>query len=176
LTLLMCTSISDGAAAVVVTRADLRPRTAKPRVLVRASAAASGFAASNLPEPTTTTVCAQKAYEEAGIGPQDVSVAEVHDAMAPGELLYYEQLGFCQPGGAAELLRLAVVCRREVIPWGPPVSPRSPNWCGSCVAKRDPARSGGQSSRWRRTPVAGWKASRLHAMSTYWSGPAHGTE
>jgi acetyl-CoA acetyltransferase len=119
LTLLMCTSISDGAAAVVVTRADLRPRTAKPRVLVRASAAASGFAASNLPEPTTTTVCAQKAYEEAGIGPQDVSVAEVHDAMAPGELLYYEQLGFCQPGGAAELLRSGATALGGRIPVNP---------------------------------------------------------
>jgi acetyl-CoA acetyltransferase len=32
-------------------------------------------------------------------------VAEVHDAMAPGELLYYEQLGLCAPGGAADLLR-----------------------------------------------------------------------
>jgi acetyl-CoA acetyltransferase len=30
--------------------------------------------------------------------------AEVHDAMAPGELLYYEQLGFCEPGGASALL------------------------------------------------------------------------
>ncbi len=40
---------------------------------------------------------------EAGVGPEDVDVAEVHDAMAPGELLYYEHLGFCAPGGAAAL-------------------------------------------------------------------------
>lgn len=119
LTLLMCTSISDGAAAVIVTRADLRPPTDRPRVLVRASAAASGFTATNFPEPSTTTVCARKAYEEAGIGPHDVGVAEVHDAMAPGELLYYEQLGFCEPGGAADLLRSGATALDGRIPVNP---------------------------------------------------------
>jgi acetyl-CoA acetyltransferase len=44
------------------------------------------------------------AYEESGLGPDDLDVAEVHDAMAPGELIYYEQLGLCEPGGAGELL------------------------------------------------------------------------
>jgi acetyl-CoA acetyltransferase len=34
----------------------------------------------------------------AGIGPDDVSVAEVHDAFAPAELIYYEELGFCVEG------------------------------------------------------------------------------
>src|SRR5207253_3940082 len=40
----------------------------------------------------------------AGIGPEDVDVVECHDAMAPAELLYYEQLGLCEPGGAGDLL------------------------------------------------------------------------
>ncbi|CCG05172.1 thiolase C-terminal domain-containing protein [Blastococcus saxobsidens] len=105
LTLLMCSSMCDGSAAAIVTRADLPSRTGKPRILVRASAAASGFTATETPGPSTATGCARQAYEEAGIGPEDIDVAEVHDAMAPGELLYYEQLGFCEPGGAADLLR-----------------------------------------------------------------------
>ena len=49
-------------------------------------------------------LCATAAYEEAGIGPGDLDVAEVHDAAAPGELLYYEQLGLCAPGDAPDLL------------------------------------------------------------------------
>jgi acetyl-CoA acetyltransferase len=44
-------------------------------------------------------------YEAAGIGPEDVDVAEVHDAMAPIELLVYEMLGFCGPGEGTRLLR-----------------------------------------------------------------------
>lgn len=105
LRLLMCSSIADGAAAAIVTSVDV-PRTNRhPQVLVRAAQAASGFTSDGSVEPSTATVCAQRAYEEAGLGPKDIQVAEVHDAMAPGELLYYEQLGFCEPGGASELLR-----------------------------------------------------------------------
>ena len=40
---------------------------------------------------------ALEAYEMAGIGPEDVEVVEVHDAMAPGELFRIEKLGFCKP-------------------------------------------------------------------------------
>jgi acetyl-CoA acetyltransferase len=101
LTLPMCSSICDGAAAVVVTREPTR--VDRPAVRVRAAALASGFAREG-DEPAIATVCAERAYEEAGAGPADVDVAEVHDAMAPGELLYYEQLGLCEPGGASELL------------------------------------------------------------------------
>lgn len=105
LTLLMCSSMCDGAAAAVVTRADRLPANGRPRVLVRAAAAMSGFTTDGSPEPSLSALTAGRAYDEAGIGPDDVDVVEVHDAMAPGELLYYEHLGFCEHGGAAELLR-----------------------------------------------------------------------
>jgi len=42
---------------------------------------------------------ALKAYETAGIGPDDIDVAEVHDAAAFGEILQTELLGFCEFGG-----------------------------------------------------------------------------
>jgi acetyl-CoA acetyltransferase len=103
LTLLMCSSICDGAAAAIVTAHDAWEDDGRPRVVVRGSAAASGFARED-GDPSIATLCARSAYEEAGLGPDDVDVAEVHDAMAPGELLYYEQLGFCEEGGAADLL------------------------------------------------------------------------
>jgi acetyl-CoA acyltransferase len=102
LTLVMCSSICDGAAAAVLTRPGLVER--RDRVTIRASAAGSGFSRVEDGEPPLAAICARRAYEEARLGPEDVDVAEVHDAMAPAELLYYEQLGFCQPGGAGELL------------------------------------------------------------------------
>ncbi|HKP17912.1 MAG TPA: beta-ketoacyl synthase N-terminal-like domain-containing protein [Gaiellaceae bacterium] len=103
LTLLMCSAICDGAAAAILARRGVLD-TRKDTIGVRATAATSGFTRISDDEPATATVCAEKAYERAGLGPEDIDVAEVHDAMAPGELLYYEQLGFCEPGGAGELL------------------------------------------------------------------------
>lgn len=107
LTLLMCSSFCDGAAAVVVRRAGVGAAQERPRVLVRAAVGVSGYSAG--PEedylPSTATAAARQAYEIAAVGPEDVDVAECHDAMAPGELLYYEQLGLCKPGEAGELLR-----------------------------------------------------------------------
>ena len=41
-----------------------------------------------------------EAYETAGLGPEDIEVAEVHDAMAPGEMLRVVKLGFCEPEDA----------------------------------------------------------------------------
>jgi acetyl-CoA acetyltransferase len=103
LTVLMCSSICDGAAAVVLTNGG-RTEDGRPRVTLRAAAARSGFTRADAHEPSTATEAARLAYEEAGVGPGDVDVAEVHDAMAPGELVYYEHLGFCEEGGAGELL------------------------------------------------------------------------
>ena len=54
--------------------------------------------------PEITVRGASKAYEEASMGPEDVDVAEVHDAFTIAELLYYEALGFCEKGDAAKLL------------------------------------------------------------------------
>lgn len=105
LTLLMCSSICDGAAAVVVTRTGVVDPDGRPRVAVRASALRSGETRDNEPMASVATLCAQEAYEESGVGPDDLNVLEVHDAMAPGELLYYEQLGLCDEGESGRLLR-----------------------------------------------------------------------
>jgi acetyl-CoA acyltransferase len=103
LTLFMCSSIGDGAAALVVCSEafarehGIRPVFVKACPMVTASSEHSG-------EPVASTV-ARLAYEEAGIGPRDIDVAELHDASAPAELIHYENLGFCAPGDAAALLR-----------------------------------------------------------------------
>jgi acetyl-CoA acyltransferase len=47
---------------------------------------------------------ARLAYDQAGIGPDEFSCVEVHDASAPAELMIYEQVGLAPPGGGPELL------------------------------------------------------------------------
>jgi acetyl-CoA C-acetyltransferase len=48
-------------------------------------------------------VAAKKAYEMAGVGPEDIDVAEVHDCFTIAELIAYEDLGFCKPGEGGQL-------------------------------------------------------------------------
>jgi acetyl-CoA acetyltransferase len=102
LTLPMCAPISDGAAAVVIcnrsglARLGLDGRRA---VGVLASVVLSG--ADREPEEVekhVSALAAKRAYEIAGVGPEDVSVAEVHDATAMGEIVQIENLGFCAFG------------------------------------------------------------------------------
>ena len=47
---------------------------------------------------------ARLAYEKAGIGPEDINMAEVHDGMAPAEMWIYEKIGLCKEGEAARLV------------------------------------------------------------------------
>lgn len=103
LTRMMCSPIGDGAAAVILTSADLAKKfTAKP-VYVRASVLGSGK--DRTPgDPEVTERVARKAYEMAGLGPQDIHVAEVHDASAPAELIICEELGFCKQGEGGRLI------------------------------------------------------------------------
>jgi acetyl-CoA acetyltransferase len=54
--------------------------------------------------PDSATTTAELAYEEAGIGPRDIDAIELHDAMAPAELMLYERLGLCEPGEGPKLI------------------------------------------------------------------------
>jgi acetyl-CoA acetyltransferase len=107
LTLLMCSPISDGAAAVVLASSGARRRlNARPGPRVRASVVVSGNRHdSNDPTAGSTGRAAALAYEAAGIGPDDLDCAELHDATAPAELMAYEQVGFAPPGQGPELLQ-----------------------------------------------------------------------
>ncbi|AQV96731.1 lipid-transfer protein [Cupriavidus necator] len=51
-----------------------------------------------------TRAAAAQAYEQAGVGPADVDVIELHDCFAQNELLTYEGLGLCEEGGAEKLV------------------------------------------------------------------------
>ncbi len=103
LTLPMCAPIGDGAAAAVVCSADFLRRTgAKDPIRIRASVLASGRER-GLDGEGVTARAARQAYEKAGVGPEDIDTAEVHDATAYGELVQVEAVGFCPPGEGGRL-------------------------------------------------------------------------
>lgn len=94
----MCSPIGDGAAAAVLCSAEF----AKGRGISGAPEIAACVLASGQDptggEDSSLTKLARKAYEKAGIGPEDIHLAEVHDATAFGELYAMEDLGFCPLG------------------------------------------------------------------------------
>jgi acetyl-CoA acetyltransferase len=102
LTVPMCSPISDGAAAAIVCNAAglKKLKDAKARAMrVLATVIRTG---SNRPATDLAHHCSRlgagQAYEQAGIGPDDIDVAEVHDASATGEIIESEALGFCAVG------------------------------------------------------------------------------
>jgi acetyl-CoA acetyltransferase len=100
----MCSPIGDGAAAVVVmSERKARERGIRAPVRVVASVLHSGWD-HGADEPGTVEVCAKEAYEQAGVGPNDLNVIECHDASAPAELMAYESLGLCAKGGGGKLI------------------------------------------------------------------------
>ena len=118
LTRMMCSPIGDGAAALLLTSADkARQFTTKP-VYIKASILGSGK--DRQPgDPEVTERIARKAYGVAGIGPQDIHVAEVHDASAPAELIICEELGFCQHGEGGRLIDEGATALSGRIPVNP---------------------------------------------------------
>ncbi|MCZ7618704.1 MAG: thiolase family protein [Myxococcota bacterium] len=100
----MCSPIGDGAAAVIV----VSPRKARELGLSKSARVAAIVLRSGWDhggdEPGTVEVCAAEAYEQAGVGPEDLHVAEVHDASAPAEILAYESLGLCPAGEGGKLV------------------------------------------------------------------------
>jgi acetyl-CoA acetyltransferase len=112
--LFMLCSPNEGAAAVVLRRADLPSptpgvtlaaavlRSHLPGAVLSESTPLSGLADDAVPAPTT--LAATAAYEEAGLGPGDLDVVECQDTDAARELLSCEELGLCETGGSAALL------------------------------------------------------------------------
>jgi acetyl-CoA acetyltransferase len=103
LTLPMCAPLSDGSAAAILCTEEGLKRIGADRnrcVKVAASVIRS-FTHRRLDEPEKHIgrLAAEQAYEIAGLGPEDMDVAEVHDATAMGEIIQAENLGFVELGG-----------------------------------------------------------------------------
>ena len=103
LTRLMCSPIGDGAAAAILCSAEKAKQFTTKPVHILASCVSSG--SDHEPgEPGLTERVVQQAYKQAGVGPEDLSVIELHDASAPAELVLYEELGLCGPGEGGKLI------------------------------------------------------------------------
>ncbi|MBP6700876.1 MAG: thiolase family protein [Halioglobus sp.] len=98
ITLPMCAPLSDGAAAAILcTEHGLRRIGADRKRCIRVAASViRSFTHRRMDQPELSVghLAANQAYEQAGLGPQDMHVAEVHDASAMGEILQAENLGF----------------------------------------------------------------------------------
>lgn len=95
LTVLMCSPVGDGAAAAIVTRADVDRR--QRDITILASQLRSLPAQAHGPADSHE-LSATAAFEQAGLGPQEVDFAELHDATSPGEIVSWVESGLCPPG------------------------------------------------------------------------------
>lgn len=102
LTLPMCAPMSDGAAAAVITTPAMAAKLGADPVKLLATIVGTGQAG-NYGE--LVPAAAGRAYNMAGVGPDDIDVMECHDAASPAELIVMEEVGLCGPGEATKLLR-----------------------------------------------------------------------
>ncbi len=109
--LMACPPTCGAAAAVVCSEAYAKQHGLDSRVRIRAQAMTTdrpaAFDARDMREVVGFGMAkdaADRVYEAAGIGPQDVDVVELHDCFAQNELLSYEALGLCPPGGAEQFV------------------------------------------------------------------------
>jgi acetyl-CoA acetyltransferase len=117
LTRAMCAPIGDGAAAAILcSERFLKKHSSGRAVLVRASILKSGSRTAD------NDICArasQAAYGQAGLGPEDIQVVEVHDATAFGELYQTEEMGFCPRGEGGPLAETGATALDGRIPVNP---------------------------------------------------------
>jgi acetyl-CoA acetyltransferase len=96
-----CCLVTDGASAIVMTRADRAMDLKRPPAYVLGAAAATSHSQiSSMPDLTVTaaTESGRRAYAMAGVGPDDIDVVELYDAFTINTVLFLEDLGFCPKG------------------------------------------------------------------------------
>lgn len=102
LTLLQCCRNGSGAAALVLASEDFVRRHSVPHPVWIRGSGLGAWMFDHQPADLTnfgaTRAAAAAAFEQSGIGPEDVDVVELHDAFTAGELLHYEGLGLCPKG------------------------------------------------------------------------------
>jgi acetyl-CoA acetyltransferase len=105
LTLPMCAPVSDGAAAVIVCSRDALKRLGEARaVRVLASQVRAGTSRDIRDhERAAIRIASKAAFDQAGIAPKDISIAEAHDASAYAEIAQSELVGLCEMGEGGKL-------------------------------------------------------------------------
>jgi acetyl-CoA acyltransferase len=120
----MCSANCDGAAAAVVINGEklktLSLEQQRRAVKVSASILTSDpwqDACQVLPDVNTLTrSAAHQAYEQAGVGPQDLNLVELHDCFATAELVHYDNLMLCEEGGAVDFFESGAAHRDGRLP------------------------------------------------------------
>lgn len=120
----MCSANCDGgAAAVLVSGTKLKTLSLEQQR--RAVKISASILTSDPYEPgcqilpdvnTLTRSAAKQAYEAAGVGPEDLDLVELHDCFATAELVHYDNLGLCEPGGAVDLFESGATWRTGSMP------------------------------------------------------------
>ncbi len=99
---------ADGSSCIIVASGDIARKVAKIPIWVAGMGAATDTMTMSGRKTLTSLACAQdaaqQAYQMAGVGPQDIDVAEVHDCFTISEILAYEDLGFAKPGEGVKLI------------------------------------------------------------------------
>ncbi|WP_254768015.1 thiolase domain-containing protein [Salinilacihabitans rarus] len=120
LTLYHCCPTSDGAACVLVASEDVVAEYADEPIRIAGVGAGSDrvglFQREDLARIPASERAAERAYEAARIGPDEIDFAEVHDCFAIAELLAYEDLGFCERGEAGDLVAAGATERGGDLP------------------------------------------------------------
>jgi len=103
LTLYDCCPITDGCSAVILACEEkAKYLTDKPLIYIKGTGQATlSSMSANMPNWTTweaLKIAGKKAYSDAGVGPQDIDVAQTHDCFTISEIIEYEDLGFCEKG------------------------------------------------------------------------------
>ncbi len=120
----MCSANCDGAAAAVVV-SDARLKTLSGEQQRRAVKISASVLTSDpwtegcqvLPDVNTLTRnAATQAYEQAGVGPEDLDLVELHDCFATAELVHYDNLGLCEQGGAVDFFESGAPWRDGSMP------------------------------------------------------------
>ncbi len=120
----MCSGNCDGAAAAVLV-SDAKLKTLSKEQQRRAVKISASVLTSDpfeeacqvLPDPNELTRrAADQAYEQAGIGPSDLDLVELHDCFATAELVHYDNLSLCERGGAVDLFNSGATWRDGRIP------------------------------------------------------------
>lgn len=96
-----CCLVTDGASAIVMTRADRARDLKRPPIMVLGAAAATDHSQiSSMPDLTVTAAAesGRRAYAMAGVGPTDIDVVQLYDAFTINTILFLEDLGFCPKG------------------------------------------------------------------------------
>lgn len=102
---LMCSPLTDGAAAILVCSEQARQRFRLPAIEIAATVVLAGNPTRDLSAPPALARAARKAFDTAGVGPADLDLVEVHDASAVAELIATEEIGIAANGEGLGLLR-----------------------------------------------------------------------